>query len=302
MNTYYNFFLAFCTFLTFKISASEPTKQKRALTITESIAVGGLVGVAEVALPGQPLTYATNSIIAAKAQKARGLAQPMPKFHTAQIPSLIAKSYTGFGANATGQLPITAMQKVIQVKGSELVEKWQDAKLTAMQKTTISLAAGTGGAIIDTPSNAIQLFLQHPDNKGKTNLQAFRTLGTKSMRGFFPNAAFKEAPFTAGYQVLRPECETLTSQVVDDQYAQKVLGGATAGLITAIATQPGTVLRNRMQSDLGGKTTLQTAKHIYSHEGFKGFMTGLSARGPRVWIAVPLYGFYSDILTDKITE
>ena len=72
----------------------------RTLTLQESIIVGGVVGAAEVAFPGQMLTYAMNRSINRK-------------------PFILTESYKGFIPHAVGQMPITAMQKVVQVKGTE---------------------------------------------------------------------------------------------------------------------------------------------------------------------------------------
>lgn len=99
-------------------------------------------------------------------------------------------------------------------------------------------------------------------------------LGTKSIRGLVPNALLKEGPFAVGYQVLAPKCTEIVSPYVKSHLSATAIGGAAAGVATALFTQPGAVLRNRIQTDLleGVKaTTWQTAKSIYRSEGPTGF-------------------------------
>ena len=93
-------------------------------------------------------------------------------------------------------MPITALQKVVQVKNSKLLEEFQSKKLSDAQKASVSFTAGVFGALVGTPSNAVQLYLQNPTNTGKSTTQAVRELGFKGLRrGFTPNAIAKEGPF-----------------------------------------------------------------------------------------------------------
>src|SRR5688500_4761492 len=75
----------------------------RSLNVAESVIVGGLVGAAEVAFPGQLFSYAMNSKIK-------------------NTPFVLTDSYKGFAVNALGQMPIVAMQQAVKTKGTQLVE------------------------------------------------------------------------------------------------------------------------------------------------------------------------------------
>lgn len=251
--------------------------EKRPLSLSESIVIGGVVGCLEVAFPGQILTYAMNQKIDGK--------------HF-----IVSNSYKGFAAHAGGQMPITAMQKVVQVKGSNLIEKWQDRPLSIKQKMAISCCAGIAGAVIDTPCNAIQLFLQKEAHAGRNIRHAYKELGFKGcFKGFTANALLKEAPFAIAYQTSAPYAIDIAQECIGENLLTQAVAGSCVGVVTAVLTQPGAVIRNRMSNDpqdLLYTSTLQTVQKIYKEEGAQAFFKGLSARGPRVGIAIPLYVMY----------
>lgn len=279
--------LALCVNLA--VSASDKTKQAKPLTLSQSIVIGGLVGAAEVALPGQVLSYAMNQAVTKQ-------------------PFIITNSYKGFVANAGGQMPITALQNVVLAKGSAALEVMTGEKLSDSQKASISFMAGVSGACVDTPSNAIQLYLQKPTpatQAKKSVMQACHELGFKGLsRGFAANALSKEGPFAVGYQWLAPKTSEVLEPYTGKGILSTALGGATAGVITAIATQPGAVLRTKMQTDWDWqyKNTYAAAKHTYQTEGPRGFFTGLPQRGARVFVAVPLYVGYTKLMEDKLKK
>lgn len=269
-------------------SIGESVVEKPSFGLVENILIGGVVGAAEVAMPGQMLSYAMNCAIKNES-------------------FILAQSYAGFAANAVGQMPIVAMQKVVQVMGTDRLEKWQGCALSEKQKIAMSYLAGVAGAVIDTPCNAVQLFLQDKLNAGKTTRQAIEALGTKSFRGFGANAFAKEGLFAVGYQYLAGKATQAVSPYVGNNIGAAALGGSAAGVVTAVATQPGAVIRNRMQSDLFRdksmyKNAWQTAKQICQKEGVAGLFKGLTARGTRVAIAVPLYVFYTTAIETKLKE
>jgi hypothetical protein len=113
-----------------------------------------------------------------------------------------------------------------------------------------------------------------------------------------------EGPFTLGYQMFAPRCTQAVQNHVDSKFAATALGGSMAGILTAIVTHPGAVIRNKMQGDLFDSrfqgspypTMDQTIQKIYKESGYKGFFTGLKQRGARVAVAVPLYVAYTNIL------
>ncbi|MCX5923826.1 MAG: hypothetical protein NTZ68_00150 [Candidatus Dependentiae bacterium] len=284
MNMKFTYFMAFCAVTTFGAYPSQ--EKQRPLTLAESTVIGGVVGAAEVALPGQILSYGMNKAIKKE------------KF-------VWRDSYKGFAANAVGQMPITAVQKVVQVKGSQYIEVLQGCPLSDGQKVGVSFASGIGGAFIDTPSNAVQLYLQDKSNSGKSTWRAVKELKRQCFRGFASNAFIKEGPFAVGYQFLAPKGTQAALQYVEIPEVATAFGGAAAGVFTAVLTQPGAVLRNKMQNDTAGTTyraTWQTVQKILKEEGWKGLFTGLKQRGTRVAFAVPLYVMYGAALEGQIRK
>ncbi len=278
--------------VSFGVFCAEPQSacEKKPLSLGQNIVIGGLAGAAEVAFPGQSLTFAMNLSLKNAQQ-----AVLKPEFKKERFK--LASSYQGFAANALGQMPITAMQNGVKAYGSELLKSaQQDRPLSDAQNAGISFSAGVAGALIDTPSNAVQLFLQDKTrNAGKSTLQACRELGAKSFRGFMPNAFFKEGPFTLGYQMLSPKGKQIARDYVGDTFIATALGGSATGVFIAVVTQPGAVLRHAMQSDFSSEQSLstwQTARKICREHGYKGLFTGLPQRGVRVALAIQLYGFY----------
>lgn len=246
------------------------------LTLAESIMIGGTVGAAEVAFPGQPLSYAMNQAIKQKNLNWR-------------------HAYKGALANAIGQMPITALQKAVQTQGAQHAQKHQDAPFFEWQKAGISYMTGIAGALIDTSSNAVQLYLQDPSNAKQNTWQAIRALGKNNYRGFWVNSLIKEGPFAVGYQVLAGTGKSMAQKYTDNQTAASIAGGIGAGVITAAITQPGAVIRNKMQA---GQTDV--IENTIRNEGFRGFYKGLTARGIRIMFAIPLYTIYSSYLEDKV--
>lgn len=244
--------------------------------------------------PAQPLTHA---II-----KKEGIATSACK------PLSVTLSTTAL--QRLWQAPITTLQKTAQIKTFTWLQSNQNAqgKSSDWQKAGSAFLAGASGALIETPFSSIQLYSQ---NTACPSRSIFSELGFKgSFRGLVPNAVLKEGPFAIGYQFLAPKLKSLMlpyfntdSSKINDSIATAV-GGAAAGLITAIATQPGTVMCSKMQSDLEKniyKSSWQTAKKIYLDEGVSGFFRGLLQRSSRAAIAVPLCVAYASTL-EKFTK
>lgn len=255
---------------------------KRPMTALESGMIGATVAAAEVALPGQLLSYWMNQRI--KKQ-----------------PFVWADSYKGFGAHLSGIMPIMAAQRMVQSKGTQLLERSQEQVLSLSQKMGVSYVAGIAGAIIDTPLNAVQLYLQDKVGRGKSYWDAIRYLGRQSYRGFVPNALLKEGPFVVGYQALAPMSAKMMRSYTDNELLANVLGGTTAGVVTAFATQSGAVVRNKMQADIIASHSVKkgmwgTAVDIVRKDGIKGLYAGLPQRSLRIVIAIPLYTLYTDVL------
>ena len=267
-------------FFVIYISTSCNSEQHKKLTLAESIVFGGLVGAAEVTFPGQILQYIMNMRMQHK-------------------PFRFQDCYNGFTVHAAGQMPIVALQKVVQVEGSECIKNNQQAALSSLQKAGVSFAAGCAGSLIDTPSNLVQLQQQSSLHKNST-LQVLRKLGKKSFAGFFANSMLKEGPFALGYQFLAPSVTQSIQPYIDNKNVATTLAGVMAGVLIAIWTQPGAVIRNYMQMEALTSLSPQKARSvmqsIFAKEGYRGFFVGLKQRGARVAIAIPIYTVYGQAI------
>ncbi len=279
----YSIFVLFVMY----ISTSCNSEQNKKLTLAESIVIGGVVGAAEVSFPGQILQYFMNMKIQNR-------------------PFYIQDCYKGFFAHAAGQMPIVALQKVVQVEGLKCIENTQQSALSSKQKAGVSFFAGCAGSLIDTPSNAVQLYLQNNTEKHINTVQALKKLGKKSFSGFFANSMLKEGPFVVGYQFLAPSATQIVQKHIDNKKIATTVGGVMAGVLTAVATQPGAVIRNYMQARAltfkDSQSTKDAMRSIFSKKGLQGFFVGLQQRGARVAIAIPMYTVYGQALESYMKE
>jgi Mitochondrial carrier protein len=282
MNRKVQFFIIYCM-----VAGSLLASKDRSLTLPESIVAGGLGGFVEVTVSGQPLTYWMNQKIKNK-------------------PFVLKHSYQGFAAHAGGVMPITATYKAVQAQGSQFLKARQDEPLTQGQNVGVSCTAGLSAALFDTPSNAVQIFLQKEENKGKSTMQACKELRFAGLgRGYGANAILKEGPFAVGLQVLVPIMNTKMQKYVENKTSAQALGAAAAGVMTAVVTQPGAVVRNTMQADYTRATytsTVQTVQKICKEQGPQALLKGVSQRGARIAIAMPLFTFYNEAAEKFIKE
>ncbi len=265
-----NYIILLCLTLTASI-------QSRDLTISESTIVGAATACTEL-IPGHPMSYAMNQAIKN---------EPFNPRHM----------YNGFGVSALAQAPIVAAQKVIQSQGTRLITENQNEPVSQRQQLLISYLAGIAGALIDTPSNAIQLYLQDPKNAHKTTYQAIRDLGRNSFRGFSANALLKEGPFAVGYQFMAPKLTSIAEKHIPNDTTATIAGSIGAGVITAGITQPGAIIRNRMQS---GEKFSNIITNTLKVDGVRGFFKGLPQRGSRLVIAMPIYVLCASWLEKKL--
>jgi Mitochondrial carrier protein len=306
MNKKVQFFTIFCMVSTLLQSSSD-----RPLTLPEATFAGGVAGVLEVVCPGQPLTHAMNKAIADAAKKTaieQSIAKPQSYKNVAiNAGKYCLRSYTGFTAHAMGQMPIVAVQNMVYSQGTQALQARQNDPLSDFQKAGAAAVSGAAASLIDTPSNAVQLFLQRPQGKNKTNMQACKELGVKGLtRGATVNAGLKEAPFAMAYKFATPKvAKFLQEQGVENKVVATAIGGAGVGVVTAVVTQPGAVIRGTMQNDPHAdvyKTVRQAASKIYERDGAQGFFRGLPQRGIRVACAVPLLVVYIDILEKCVKD
>lgn len=257
------------------------------LTLPQSIFTGGVAGSLEVFAPGHAFSVGMNKAI------------NQEKFNWRDI-------HKGGMVNAVVQFPITAVVKTVAVKGSQCIESTKGNKLSEAENAAIAVFSGCAGAVIDTPANTIQLFQQKKGNESKNAWQACRELGPKALsKSYGANALLKEGPFALAWLFGAPKGKAFMQEYIENEAIAQAVGGSAVGVVTAVATQPGAVIRNKMSNDPFGvtyKTTFQTIGKIYEESGPKGFFKGLPQRGTRVAIAIPLYFTYGTLLEQWIKK
>lgn len=280
-----------CAFVNY--ASTEPSASKKSATPTlwQGVAIGGLAGITEVSLLGQPLSYAMNQRVQSRPLATNPLAW-----------------YRGGLANAAGMAPITAIQQVVNLKGQTLLQQYQNAALSDTQKMTVALLAGATSALAATPSEAIPVYLQKPECAGKSTLQALQELKLRAWRGLVPTAG-RDGLFTVGYAALAPVLQSrVHAELVGtrwENYTTTAEFGATvgAGVLTAVATQPLAVLKTQLQADPFARSyrrTLDAANATYRQAGLPGYFKGLVPRGARVMCAIPVLNKASEFYREKL--
>lgn len=319
MNTITKFFVMLSMIAIMPVYSSEQTKStpQKYLTLPQSIFVGSVSGAAEVLATGQVLSYMTNQL---------GATPPRP------ISRNPIDWYTGTKANTIGMVLPTAIQKTANVAMTTYAQRAKGSELSDAQKIGIAAGAGALSALALTPPEALATYMQDQDAKAKqeherakrpgnppkmTTSQAIKELGARGvMRGIVPTM-LRDAKFTVGYiqlvKMLTPAMQDYTRKHLDNSKTAdtvgSIAGGISAGVLTAVASQPAHVIKRALQGDPSGKTynhpfvpSLQVAQNIYKTEGIKGFFKGGIPRGVRVMCAIPILTAADAMLTHAIQK
>lgn len=263
------------------------------LTFWQSATVGALAGATEVSILGQPLSYAMNQVV-----------QHRPVAHNPLA------WYRGGLANVAGMAPITAIQQVVNVKGQALVRNTQADPLTDRQRMAIAFVAGATSALAATPSESVPVYMQKPESRGISTMQALRDLKIKSWRGLVPTAG-RDGLFTVGYSALAPIMQTHARASLTNTsltaYPKTVDLSASiaAGIFIGITTQPLAVIKTKLQADPFAatyRTSLDAARAIYKADGVQGYFKGMVPRGARIMVAIPVLNAASEFYKDKLLE
>lgn len=289
----YLFLLFFIyTVTNFSCESPKSIKSTRAeLTFWQSATVGALAGATEVSILGQPLSYAMNQAVQHKPVARNPLAW-----------------YRGGLANVAGMAPITAIQQVVNVKGQALVRNAQAGTLTDRQRMAIAFVAGATSALAATPSESVPVYMQKPECRGISTIQALRDLKVRSWRGLVPTAG-RDGLFTVGYSALAPIMQTHARTNLTNTslaaYPKTVdlSASVAAGVFTAVATQSLAVIKTKLQADPFAatyRTSLDVARAIYKTDGVQGYFKGMVPRGARIMVAIPVLNAATEFYKDKL--
>lgn len=263
----------YCAAALILYAALAQCNQTKEPTLFQSVVIGSMCGATEVGTTGQPLFYMTNM----KVSKERLSKNPL-------------QWYRGVGVNMGFMIPITAIQKTVVDQGEQWLQHHQGHKVSSSQKVGIAFCGGLASALASTPGESIPTYLQQPQAKGVSTWEAIKTLKGNVYRGV-THTMLRDGMFTVGYSALAPIFTNQFAKITNKAPGTDLAGGITAGVLTAIVTQPSTVIKTKLQTDSGRqlyKNSWQAIQQTYHTEGIKGFFVGLSARGMRVTCAIPI--------------
>jgi predicted MFS family arabinose efflux permease len=234
------------------------------------IAIGSVAGITEV-LINQPLIYVKNTL-----QQRKKII-----FH----PSIW---YRGFGVNIACMVPTTA----VQISTNKVLEDvFCDASVKAAMLR--SLSAGALSALV---SNPIELVILHQQNDGKAAYPTIKNLTARQglsglYRGLSPKM-LRDGLFGVGFLSMYPLLESkIRATFIDDKSLAFIMAGVATGAMTAVVSHPFDTISTFMQADYNKEqvaTTAQTIRTIYARDGYSGFFKGVSPRGARIMLAIPL--------------
>jgi hypothetical protein len=253
----------------------------------KNLSIGALTGGAEVSV-NQPL-------VRIKIMLQQGL--PINR-ETLNLSTL----YRGYGVNVGSMIPITAVQMGVNSGLSNWY--YTDHTATPASQVGIALIAGATSALVSGPAENIMTKQQGTTESIITTIySAVKTKGAKSLiRGLVPTMA-RDGGFVVAYLPLKDIIKQYTLPELHNDTWEKIADigcGVTAGVIGAIVTHPADTIKTVMQSY--DKNMKKAFEDIYKTQGLSGLYNGLSARGLRVILAVPLMNQVASYLNRKLSE
>ncbi|UNE35624.1 hypothetical protein KG892_01205 [Vermiphilus pyriformis] len=253
----------------------------------KNLLIGALTGGAEVSV-NQPL-------VRIKIMLQQGL--PINR-ETLNLSTL----YRGYGVNVGSMIPITAVQMGVNSGLSNWY--YTDHTATSASQVGIAFIAGATSALVSSPAENIMTKQQGTkENIISTIHSVVKTKGAKNLiRGLVPTMA-RDGGFVVAYLPLKDIIKQYALPELHNNTWEKIADigcGVTAGVIGAIATHPADTIKTVMQSY--DKNMKKAFEDIYKTQGLSGLYNGLSARGLRVILAVPLMNQVASYLNRKLSE
>jgi hypothetical protein len=264
-------------------SAKEHLTRKH-LTTLQSIKIGSTIGMGEIIFPGHALFTIMNQRI----DKPGIPLNLNPKF-----------LYRGVLINALLKAPVISTQVAVNNKLRQYLS--HNSELSNAQKISTSFASGIASSIIATPQEAIPVYMQKYE---LSTLETIRTIRLSIWRGFVA-LAMRDGAHAVGYQALAPITQKAVRTKIKNKTAANILGSVVAGVTTATASQPFTVIKTKMQGDPEQqiyKSMRKTIGTIYRREGPAGFFSGLVPRSTRFAMGVPIYAYFYEKLTKNMLK
>lgn len=251
-----------------------PKKQRRPITLWQSIGMGSLAGAVEVTID--------HPLWSVKTRLQRG--DPFTL-----NPSIL---YRGILSNASSMVPVTAIQVTLNRCVHRFV--FQDSHtLSDAQKISAAFVAGIGSSFVSCPT---EMIMTQQSKTGATVKEAILSLkhqgGCRYLWTGLPATGMREGVFTAFFLAVTPILkQKIASQSVSD-YTASLTAGIGAGIGAAVISQCADTVKTRQQTT--GMGIREAIRTLYITKGVRGFFRGGLARGLNVVSAVTIMGLVNE--------
>ena len=255
---------------------SVPAQSKT--TVAQNIVIGSVAGATEV--------FVDHPLWSIKTRLQRG--EPFT-FN----PSVL---YRGMLPNAASMVPITAMQVGLN-RGFQNVFFKESTALSDYQRITSAFVAGVGSSSVSCPT---EMVMTHQGQTGGSFFAAGKHLvkqnGWRCLFTGLSATAMREGMFTTFFLAGTPILKAKIQPYCRNDYVASLAAGIGAGVGATLASQGVDTLKTIQQVGTLVQPVglIETAKKLYSTQGFPGFFKGGVPRGTRVVSAVTIMGLVSE--------
>lgn len=242
---------------------------------------GGLVGMIEVTICGQPFVYLKNMV-------QQGITPASNPLHW----------YRGFGVHASSMVPITALQMGANNMVQRALIGSSARTLSDTDKVIAALSAGAVTSTVAGPSELVMLYQQNSGtsfvNAARQVYQRFGVFGFGKGMGL---VAARDGIFTLGYINAGPKVQQLVKEKTGST-AAGVAGSIGVGIAVGLVTHPFDTIKTEVMrpEKPKGYNFLQATGDLYRKGGFSTFFKGALPRTCRVVGSVIIYGNLNNYL------
>eukprot|EP00049_Salpingoeca_infusionum_P011389 m.198158 g.198158 ORF g.198158 m.198158 type:complete len:278 (-) comp14915_c0_seq1:538-1371(-) len=198
--------------------------------------------------------------------------------------------YRGLTVNMLNMGLLTGLQMPVTSSVQRLIKGDSIQSLTHGETIASSLIGGFVSGIVSTP---LELIIVQQQNLGKsipaTALALVRQHGTSVLGRGMIHTCMREAIYTSGYLGMAPVLSDILKSKGSDPGHARFMSAVIAGTVGATLSHPFDTIKTCLQGDthqVHYRSTLQTARLIYSESGIAGFYRGFSFRTARTICSV----------------
>ncbi len=233
---------------------------------------GGAAGSIEV-IPGKATTYFNYM-----------LAQGKP------IEWRLSAWYRGYFVQTTMMAQVGAIQMLAKSFFSHYIQCVKNRDPTTTENVAGACGAGALAAVIATPGERAIILQQNTKmNFWKTMKWILAKEGARGLTRSFGWTTMRDAIFTVAYQVAGPLSEkTFKDWTHCSEITASLFGSVPIAVLAAVISQPFETVKTNIQSHVGTNAR-PSSIDVVRKLGFKGLFNGIQGRGPRVFMAIPIY-------------